>query len=150
MESILRGHIRKLIFWVAVMVGVAPIVCAAMVEDQLDEINRLPEKARSERLEKEARKEGEVVWYAAMASDRAGELIRAFESKYPYLKVRFQPGGAGRQLEQLVIEHRTKKHRADIINTRRSFVNVMRKGGAIARYRAKPFSPKIRTSSWAS
>lgn len=107
----------------------------ASVEERLDQINRLPEKARTEALEKEARKEGEVVWYAAMASDRAGEVIKVFESKYPYLKVRFQPGGASRQIEQLLVEHRAKKQRADIINTRRSFVGVMAKAGAIARYR---------------
>ena len=92
-------------------------------------------KSESKRLEKEARKEGEVVWYAAMASDRAAELIRAFESKHTFLKVRFQPGGASRQLDQLLVEHRTKKYQADIINTRRSFVLVMAKAGAIARYR---------------
>jgi iron(III) transport system substrate-binding protein len=117
------------------MASPAPIVCAATVEQQLDEINRLPEKARSERLEKGARQEGEVVWYAAMASDRASELIKAFESRYSYLRVRFQPGGAARQIEQLMVEHRTKNNRADLINTRRSFVAVMAKAGAIARYR---------------
>lgn len=108
---------------------------AAAVEERLDALNKMPEKARSDALEQEARKEGELVWYAAMASDRAGELIKAFEAKYAYLKVRFQPGGAGRQLEQLMVEHRTKKHRADIINTRRSYVGVMAKAGAVARYR---------------
>lgn len=129
-----RG-ILKVGLLATLMAGFALVVHAATVEDQLDQINRLPEKTRSERLEKEARKEGEVLWYAAMASDRAAELIKGFESKYPFLKIRFQPGGAGRQLEQLLVEHRTKKHRADIINTRRSFVNVMAKAGAIARYR---------------
>src|SRR5262249_16755744 len=59
------------------------------------------------------------------------------------LKLRFQPGGAGRQLEQLLVEHRTKKHRADIINTRRSYVNVMAKAGAIARYRT-PLRSELR------
>jgi iron(III) transport system substrate-binding protein len=108
---------------------------ASSVEERLDYTNRLPEKTRAEVLEKEARKEGEVVWYAAMGSDRAGELIKAFENKHPYLKVRFQPGGASRQMEQMLVEHRAKKHRADIINTRRSFVGVMAKAGAIARYR---------------
>jgi iron(III) transport system substrate-binding protein len=108
---------------------------AASVEERLDQVNRMSEKARAEILEKEARKEGEMVWYAAMASDRAGELIKAFESKYSFVKVRFQPGGAGRQLEQLLVEHRTKKPRADIINTRRSYVAVMEKAGAVARYR---------------
>jgi iron(III) transport system substrate-binding protein len=108
---------------------------AASVEERLDQINRQPAKERMATLEKEARKEGEVVWYAAMASDRAAEVIRAFESKHAFLKVRFQPGGASRQLDQLLVEHRTKKYQADIINTRRSFVLVMAKAGAIARYR---------------
>jgi iron(III) transport system substrate-binding protein len=116
---------------------------ASSVEERLDQINRLSEKARTEALEKEARKEGEVVWYAAMASDRAGEVIKVFESKYLYLKVRFQPGGASRQIEQLLVEHRAKKQRADIINTRRSFVAVMAKAGAIARYRT-PFRAALR------
>jgi iron(III) transport system substrate-binding protein len=110
-------------------------LCAASVEERLDQLNRQPAKQRTETLEREARKEGEVVWYAAMASDRAAELIKAFESNYTFLKVRFQPGGASRQLDQLLVEHRSKKHRADIINTRRSFVDVMAKAGAIARYR---------------
>jgi iron(III) transport system substrate-binding protein len=108
---------------------------AASVEERLDQVNRMAEKPRGEALEREARKEGEIVWYAAMASDRAGELIKGFESKYPFVKIRFQPGGAGRQLEQLLVEHRTKKQRADIINTRRSYVGVMAKAGAVARYR---------------
>jgi iron(III) transport system substrate-binding protein len=135
-KSILRGCVLEITLLMALTGATASILCAAAtVEEKLDEINRLPEKARNERLEKEARKEGEVIWYAAMASDRAGELIRAFETKHPYLKVRFQPGGASRQLDQLLVEHRTNKHRADIINTRRSFVGVMSKAGAIARYR---------------
>jgi iron(III) transport system substrate-binding protein len=110
-------------------------LCAVSVEERLDQLNHQPAKERIETLEKEARKEGEVVWYAAMASDRAAELIRAFESKHNFLKIRFQPGGASRQLDQLLVEHRSKKHRADVINTRRSFVGVMAKNGAIARYR---------------
>src|SRR5580765_2812166 len=108
---------------------------ATSVEERLDQVNRMAEKSRGDVLEKEARKEGELVWYAAMANDRAGELIKAFEGKYPFVKIRFQPGGAGRQLEQLLVEHRTKKQRADIINTRRSYVGVMAKAGAVARYR---------------
>jgi iron(III) transport system substrate-binding protein len=131
---------REFLFLTGVRAILLVILCgasaqAASVEESLDQLNRLPDKPRTEALEKEARKEGEVVWYAAMASDRAGEVIKVFESKYPFLKVRFQPGGASRQIEQLMVEHRAKKPRADIINTRRSFVAVMAKAGAIARYR---------------
>jgi iron(III) transport system substrate-binding protein len=131
----LREKIWILLALLACMILPTAALAQMAVEERLDRLNRLPEKARSEAIEKEARKEGEVVWYAAMAGDRAGELIKVFESKYPFLKVRFQPGGASRQIEQLIVEHRAKKQRADIINTRRSFVGVMAKAGAIARYR---------------
>jgi iron(III) transport system substrate-binding protein len=128
-----RAAVVALLSWT--MLAVASSLHASGVEERLDQINRLPEKARAETLEKEARKESELVWYAAMGSDRAQDLIRAFESKHPFLRVRFQPGGASRQMEQLLVEHRTRKHRADIINTRRSFVGVLAKAGAVARYR---------------
>ncbi|MEA2659779.1 MAG: iron(III) transport system substrate-binding protein [Candidatus Binatota bacterium] len=130
----MKGY-YALIVVLVVLLCEAGSAAAASVEERLDQINRMSEKSRAEALEKEARKEGELVWYAAMASDRAGELIKGFESKYPFVKIRFQPGGAGRQLEQLLVEHRTKKQRADIINTRRSYVGVMAKAGAVARYR---------------
>ena len=135
MKAIQRRIFGALVFFTGVMISSVAALHAATVEERLDQINQLSERVRSEALEKEARREGEVVWYAAMASDRAGELIKVFESKYPFLKVRFQPGGASRQMDQLLVEHRAKKHRADIINTRRSFVGVMAKSGAIARYR---------------
>jgi len=130
-----RSPIAVMVVIVFTMLLSAALLNAASVEERLDRINRLSAEERAETLEKEARNEREVVWYAAMASDRAAELIKGFESKYPFLKVRFQPGGASRQLDQLLVEHRTNIHRADIINTRRSFVGVMAKNGAIARYR---------------
>ena len=132
-----------LVFCILLVAVSGASLYAASVEERLDQINRQPAKERTATLEREARKEGEVVWYAAMASDRAAEVIRAFESKHAFLKVRFQPGGASRQLDQLLVEHRTKKYQADIINTRRSFVLVMAKAGAIARYRT-PFRVFLR------
>jgi iron(III) transport system substrate-binding protein len=123
-----------LLIALSALAGASPTL-AASVDERLDQLNRMDEKTRTETIEKEARKEGELVWYAVMAGDRAGEVIRAFESKYPFVKIRFQPGNAGRQLEQLMVEHRTKKHQADIINTRRSYVGVMAQAGAVARYR---------------
>ena len=138
-----RSPIAVMVVIVFTMLLSAALLNAASVEERLDRINRLSAEERAETLEKEARNEREVVWYAAMASDRAAELIKGFESKYPFLKVRFQPGGASRQLDQLLVEHRTNNHRADIINTRRSFVGVMAKNGAIARYRT-PFRASLR------
>ena len=108
---------------------------AASLEESLDRINRLPTKERADALEREARKEGQLVWYGAMNIERASEVIKAFEAKYPFLKVKFQGGGASRLMDLLLVEHRNKKHRADVINTRRSFVGVMVKEKAVMRYR---------------
>jgi iron(III) transport system substrate-binding protein len=135
MKLPLQNVMRQIIAVLAFAGCCGGVSRAATVEEQLDEINGLPAAVRTERLEAGARKEAEVVWYAAMASDRASELMKAFERAYPYLNVRFQPGSATRQVEQLMVEHRTQKVRADIINTRRSFVAVMAKAGAVARYR---------------
>lgn len=134
MEQIARYVRESILVAIFALVSAAP-ARAASVEERLDRVNRMAESGRAAALEKEARKEGEMVWYAAMAGDRAGEMIRAFESRHPFVKVAFQPGGAGRQLEQLLLEHRAKKPRADVINTRRSYVAVMAKAGAVARYR---------------
>ena len=54
---------------------------AASVEERLDQVNRMAEKPRGEALEREARKEGELIWYAAMASDRAGELVESLRGQ---------------------------------------------------------------------
>src|SRR5262249_61470149 len=99
-----RRLIGRMVVTFFAVLGMNAAAYGTSVEEQFDQINRLSDKARAEALEKEARKEGEVVWYAAMASDRASELIKAFEGKYPFLKVRFQPGGASRQIELLMVE----------------------------------------------
>lgn len=130
-----RNRVGAAIVVAILAAGAAMPSFAASVEERLDELNRMGEKIRAETIEKGARREGELVWYAAMATERAGEMIKAFETRYPFVKVKFQPGGAGRQLEQLLVEHRTKKQQADIINTRRSYVGVMAKAGAVARHR---------------
>jgi hypothetical protein len=61
--------VRRLALLVLIMVSTGSLLSAATVEERLDQINRLPEQARNESLEREARKEGELIWYAAMGSD---------------------------------------------------------------------------------
>ena len=76
-----RSPIAVMVVIVFTMLLSAALLNAASVEERLDRINRLSAEERAETLEKEARNEREVVWYAAMASDRAAELIKGFESK---------------------------------------------------------------------
>ncbi len=65
-----RSPIAVMVVIVFTMLLSAALLNAASVEERLDRINRLSAEERAETLEKEARNEREVVWYAAMASDR--------------------------------------------------------------------------------
>ena len=49
----------------------APLYAAASVEEAFERINRLPARERAEALEREARKEGQLIWYGAMNVERS-------------------------------------------------------------------------------
>jgi ABC-type glycerol-3-phosphate transport system substrate-binding protein len=67
------------------------LTAAQIEEDMLAEINRLPEAERQARLVSGAKKEGTVTWYAAMNRPNLQEIIGAFESDYPFIKVNVLP-----------------------------------------------------------
>jgi hypothetical protein len=57
----LCGFLQSVAFLIALVMSSAADLSAATVEERLDQINRLPEQGRNESLEREARKEGELV-----------------------------------------------------------------------------------------
>lgn len=63
-----------------------------------------------------AKKEGRVVWYAAMDLPVSQNLAKRFEAKYPGISVRIERTGSERQFQRLAQEYGTKIYAADIIN----------------------------------
>src|ERR671911_3167911 len=64
-----------------------------------------------------AKKEGAVVWYTAtdvQVSERAG---KAFEEKYPGIKVQVERSGSERVFQRISQEYGSKIHNADVIET---------------------------------
>jgi iron(III) transport system substrate-binding protein len=64
-----------------------------------------------------AKKEGKVVWYTAtdvQVSERAG---KAFEAKYPGIKVQVERSGSERVFQRISQEYGSKIHNADVIET---------------------------------
>jgi iron(III) transport system substrate-binding protein len=63
-----------------------------------------------------ARKEGEVVWYGTLTGGSiVGRIIGAFESKYPFIKVKYlRLGGAG-LIERIRSEARSGKYLWDVV-----------------------------------
>jgi iron(III) transport system substrate-binding protein len=63
-----------------------------------------------------AKKEGKVVWYAAMDLPVSQNVATRFEAKYPGISVRIERTGSERQFQRLAQEYGSKISAADIIN----------------------------------
>jgi iron(III) transport system substrate-binding protein len=63
-----------------------------------------------------AKKEGKVVWYAAMDLPVSERVARSFEAKYPGIAVRIERTGSERQFQRLAQERAANIYAADIIN----------------------------------
>jgi iron(III) transport system substrate-binding protein len=63
-----------------------------------------------------AKREGQVVWYAAMDITVSEKVARAFEAKYPGVAVRVERQGSERQFQRLAQEYASNIFVADLIN----------------------------------
>jgi iron(III) transport system substrate-binding protein len=63
-----------------------------------------------------AKKEGRVVWYAAMDLPVSEHIAKGFEAKYPGVKVRIERTGSERQFQRLAQEYGSNISAADVIN----------------------------------
>lgn len=64
-----------------------------------------------------AQKEGKVVWYSATDVQVAEKLARAFEAKYPGVKVQVERSGAERLFQRINQEYGSKIYNVDVIET---------------------------------
>ncbi|MBI5277245.1 MAG: extracellular solute-binding protein [Burkholderiales bacterium] len=64
-----------------------------------------------------AQKEGKVVWYTATDVAVAEKLAKAFEAKYPGIKVQVERSGAERLFQRINQEYGSRIHAADVIET---------------------------------
>src|SRR3954470_1683408 len=64
-----------------------------------------------------AQKEGKVVWYSATDVQVAERLARAFEAKYPGVKVQVERSGAERIFQRINQEYGAKIYTADVVET---------------------------------
>src|SRR5262249_4079731 len=104
-------------------------------EELLEDINRLPNAERQRRLEDGAKREREIVWDSTMNREDSLDIIRAFESEYPYLKVNFITAGGPKTLNRITAEYRAGSYLYDATGYRATFLAPTRKAGVVMRYR---------------
>jgi len=93
-----------------------------------------------------AKKEGRVVWYAAMDLPVSQNVAKQFEAKYPGVSVRIERTGSERQFQRLAQEYSSKIYAADIINASDAahFVAWKRNGWLV------PYVPEDVAKFWPS
>jgi iron(III) transport system substrate-binding protein len=64
-----------------------------------------------------ARKEGKVVFYISLELRMAEQVAKAFEAKYPGIRVRVEQTGSERLFQRVGQEYASNIHAADVINT---------------------------------
>ena len=107
---------------------------AATAEETLANLNRLSPTERQASLIREAKKEGVVIWYAAMNREDLRQFTGAFEAEYPFLKVEVLTSGPQSLLNRILTEYRAGKYTYDTLNVRSSALYTLKKANAVMRY----------------
>ena len=115
---------------------------AANVEEALDQLNRRPAAERQAILEREARKEGRIVFHTTLNVADLQDLKRLFEQKYPFLKIEYFRLGHARLANKIRTEALAGSLEADAISMPAPYLDELRKAGAITRLRA-PFRNQL-------
>jgi iron(III) transport system substrate-binding protein len=64
-----------------------------------------------------AKKEGKVVYYTSVDLPLAEKVAKAFEAKYPDIKVRVERTGAERVFQRIGQEYASRIHAVDVVNS---------------------------------
>ncbi|MFC1816578.1 ABC transporter substrate-binding protein [Thermodesulfobacteriota bacterium] len=86
------------------------------------------------KLIEEAKKEGELLYYAAMNVDDATVLLNKFNKKYPFIKTKLYRTNNARLLTKLLSEFRAKRYLPDAINISIQMMTVLKESGIIGKY----------------
>ena len=101
----------------------------------LPEIARADEKA----LLDGARKEGKAVYYFAMELALGQHLAKAFEQKYPGIKVDIYRATSERLLTKILTEARSGRHAFDVVSINVEMFGVLQRNKLIAQHRSASY-----------
>src|SRR3954470_17120853 len=85
-----------------------------------------------------AKKEGRVVWYAAMNINDSNALLSRFEQKYPFIKTELLRAGSEQLLNRILTEDSAGRSALDLVNL--TTINALKKRGLLQAYRSPEFA----------
>ncbi len=130
------GCLAKLLVF-ALTLGISG-TAAAQIKVTADQIlrkyNKLPVNERDKALIKGAQAEGELTLYTAMRADELAQLTRAFNKRYPFLKLNVSRSGGRRVIIKIATEYRAGKYLADVAAGMANISYSLKSAGLIAPY----------------
>ena len=82
----------------------------------------------------EAKKEGELLYYAALNIDDATVIANKFKEQYPFIDVKIYRANNNELLTRSLSENRAKRYAADVISINIEMMTVMQHAGIIGKY----------------
>ena len=92
------------------------------------------EKEDTAKLIEGAKKEGKMVWYAAVGGSDSDRLLKGFELRYPFIKAECYRVGAEKLLTKILAEVRADKHLFDVADNGVLEGETLAKKGIFAKY----------------
>src|ERR1700757_5069373 len=93
----------------------------------------LPTLAFAQDLAK-AKQEGRIVFYTSWGPTDADYVVKAFEKKYPFLKVEVVRSSSEKSLQRLLIEQRANRFLGDVVAISGIPSGILKEKGALDRY----------------
>jgi len=115
----------------------------ATVEETLAALNAKPAEERQKILVENARKEGNVTFYAATNLRDTQEIVTGFNKYYPFVKVGITSLGGPGVLNKVTTEERAGVTVADVVTMTGGYVPELIEKKILARYRS-PMVPFVR------
>jgi iron(III) transport system substrate-binding protein len=96
-----------------------------------------------------AKVEGKVVWYTSLAGDSYKGMVKAFESKYPGVKVEAYRASGHELTTRMIEEAKAKKTLVDAVETTEANLMFMREAFLLRPYYSPHFAsyPEQKTSA---
>jgi len=87
-----------------------------------------------------AKTEGKVVWYTSLAGDSYKAMVKAFETKYPGVKVEAYRVSGSEMTTRMLEESKAKRYIVDTVETTEGNLMFMRDGFLLRPYHSRYFS----------
>jgi len=92
------------------------------------------EEERTARLAEGAKKEGRLLWYAALTVEEGDRLLRKFQEKYPFINAGIYRAGGQVLLTRIMAEVQSKKPLFDVVHTAVAGIQTLKKKGIFVPY----------------